>query len=58
MTVEEFATKAKQLYNDCDGFAGEEGHIAADRLMEECLESLGYGEGIKILNSMSGYWYA
>lgn len=44
-------------YGDED-FAGESGHIDMDRLMVECLESLGYKDGCNILFSMTHIWYA
>lgn len=58
MTPEEFAKKAKELYDKNEGYAGEEGHIDIDRLMTECLESLGYKEGCDTLFSMTNIWYA
>lgn len=45
MTPEEFAKRAQKIYDENEGFAGESGHIDMDRLMIECLESLGYEEG-------------
>lgn len=58
MTPEKFKEKAQQLYDDCKGYAGEEGHLKIDDLMCLCLESLGYEEGLKILFSMNDIWYA
>lgn len=58
MTPEEFAKKAQKIYDKHEGYAGEDGHIDIDRLMTECLESLGYQEGCDILWSMSSIWYA
>lgn len=58
MTPEEFAKKAQKIYDENEGFAGESGHIDIDRLMVECLESLGYGDGCDILFSMTSIWYA
>ena len=58
MTKEEFKRRAQEIYDMNEGFAGEDGHIQVDLLMKECLESLGYGEGIKIMNKMSNFWYA
>lgn len=58
MTPEEFYEKAKQIYDKNEGYAGESGHMDADRLMEECLISLGYEKGIDVLMSMSNFWYA
>ena len=58
MTPEEFAQKAREIYTSCAGYAGETGHMAMDALMEQCLESLGYGEGVEILESMTNIWYA
>lgn len=57
MTPEEFAKKAQELYNKYEGYAGEEGHIDIDRLIIECLESLGYKEGCDTLFSMTNIWY-
>ena len=58
MTKEEFKERAQKIYDENEGYAGESGHIAVDRLMKECLESLGYEEGLNILYSMSDFWYA
>jgi hypothetical protein len=58
MTPEEFAKRAQKIYDENEGFAGESGHIDMDRLMVECLESLGYEEGCDILFSMTSIWYA
>lgn len=58
MTKEEFKERAKAIYDECKGFAGEEGHIDVDRLMEECLRDLGYEEGLDIIDKMTGFWYA
>lgn len=58
MTSEEFAKKAQELYDKHEGYAGEEGHIDIDRLIIECLESLGYKEGCDTLFSMTNIWYA
>jgi hypothetical protein len=58
MTPEEFAKKAQKIYDKHEGYAGEDGHIDIDRLMTECLESLGYQDGCDILWSMSSIWYA
>lgn len=58
MTKEEFKERAQKIYDEYEGFAGRAGHIAIDRLMEECLKSLGYEEGLEILNRMSKIWYA
>lgn len=58
MTPEEFAKKAQELYDKHEGYAEEEGHIDIDRLMTECLESLGYKEGCDTLWSMTNIWYA
>ena len=57
MTIEEFKKRAQEIYDENEGYAGEDGHIQVDRLMEECLRSLGYGEGIDIMNKMSNFWY-
>lgn len=58
MTKEEFKEKAQKLYEKNSGYAGERGHMEVDELMEECLRSLGYDEGINILYRMSGFYYA
>lgn len=58
MTPEEFAKRAQKIYDENEGFAGENGHIDMDRLMIECLESLGYEDGCDILFSMTSIWYA
>lgn len=58
MTKEEFKKKAQEIYDRNEGYAGEEGHIETDRLMAECLKSLGYEEGIDILYNMTDFWYA
>ena len=58
MTPEEFKQQEQKLYDDCNGIAGEEGHINRDYLMEECLRSLGYGKGLDVLFSMEDIWYA
>ena len=58
MTPEEFKIKAQELCDKYRGFAGEEGHMDVDDLLTECLNSLGYEEGTRILWSMSHFWYA
>ena len=58
MTPEEFKKKAQEIYDKYRGEAGEDGHYDMDVLMAECLESLGYKEGIDILWSMTCIWYA
>lgn len=58
MTPEEFKNKAQALYDKYHGEAGEDGHIDVDDLLTECLNSLGYEEGTKILWSMKSFWYA
>lgn len=58
MTPEEFKKLAQKIYDRNDGYAGEEGHIEMDRLMADCLKSLGYDEGVDILWSMDSIWYA
>ena len=45
MTPEEFAKKAEEIYKKNEGQAEANGHIEMDRLMVECLESLGYKDG-------------
>lgn len=54
MTPEEFAKKAQEIYDENEGYAGENGHIDINALMTKCLESLGYKDGCDILWSMSG----
>ena len=58
MTPEEFKIKAQELYDKHKGYAGEEGHCDIDDLLTECLNSLGYEEGTKILWSMKSIWYS
>lgn len=58
ITKEEFKDRAKKIYDRNNGYAGETGHMEIDNLMEECLRSLGYEEGLNIIYSMSGIWYA
>ena len=58
MTAEEFKKRAQEIYDENEGYAEEDGHIQVDLLMEECLRSLRYGEGIDIMNKMSNFWYA
>ena len=58
MTPEEFKIKAQKIYDNYNGYAGEEGHYEMDVLMMECLESLGYSDGVNILWSMKDIWYA
>lgn len=58
MTPEEFKKMAQELYDKHAGYAGEDGHMAIDCLLSECLKSLGYQEGLDILWSMRSIWYA
>lgn len=58
MMPDEFKAKAQELYDKCEGYAGEEGHIEMDSLLIDCLDSLGYSEGIEILRHMNGIWYS
>ncbi len=58
MSKEEFKREAQKIYDACNGYAGEQGHINMDELMYECLKSLGYDEGLDILFSMHSVWYA
>jgi len=58
MTPEEFKKRAQELYDKHKGDAGEEGHSDVDNLLTECLNSLGYEEGTKILWSMDNFWYS
>lgn len=57
MTPEEFKQKAQAVYDYHKGHRGEEGHIARDYLMTECLSSLGYDEGLEILKKLTPIWY-
>ena len=54
MKVEEFNIRMKEISKMEDK---ENRHIAADALMMEALEDLGYNEGINMFGSM-GKWYA
>lgn len=58
MTKEEFKERAQKIFDENEGYAGEGRHMQVDRLMEECLRSLGYGEGIDIMDKMSDFWYS
>lgn len=58
MTPEEFKAKAQELYDEHEGYTGEDGHMDVDALLTECLVSLGYKEGTDILWSMRDFWYA
>ena len=49
ITPKEFKEKAQEIFDKHEGWAGDDGHQDIDRLMQECLRSLGYGEGIDIL---------
>ena len=57
MTPKDFKEKAQEIFDKHEGWAGDDGHQDIDRLMRECLRSLGYGEGINILFSMDSIWY-
>lgn len=57
MTPKDFKEKAQEIFDKNEGYAGERGHMEIDDLMQECLRSLGYGEGIDILFSMDSIWY-
>ena len=57
MTPKEFKEKAQEIFDKHEGWAGDDGHQNIDRLMQERLRSLGYGEGIDILFSMDSIWY-
>lgn len=57
MTPTDFKEKAQEIFDKHEGWAGDDGHQDIDRLMQECLRSLGYGEGIDILFSMDSIWY-
>ena len=56
MTPEEFKEKMQQCINCPDA---EEGHVKADELMMEVLETLGYNEGVDLFrDNMKFFWYA
>lgn len=54
MKVETFNIRMKEISKMEDK---ENRHIAADALMMEALEDLGYNEGVRIFGSI-GKWYA
>ena len=54
MTPQEFAEKMIEIRDEGD-IESRHGH--ADDLMCKLLESMGYGEGVKIFDDM-GKWYA
>lgn len=58
MTPEMFRYKAQELYDRNEGYAGEDGHIEVDALLSDCLQQLGYEEGLEILWSMKDFWYS
>lgn len=58
MTPEEFKQRAQNIYDKNHGEAGESGHIEVDDLMDECLRSIGYEEGLDILWSVTDFWYS
>jgi hypothetical protein len=56
ISPEEFKDKMQQCI-DCPD--AEEGHVKADELMMEVLESLGYNEGVDLFrDNMKFFWYA
>jgi hypothetical protein len=58
MTPEEFKELAQKLYDKHEGYGGEEGHMDKDSLMYKCLKSLGYQDGLNILNKLEPIWYS
>ena len=56
MTPEEFRQAVEKALEKEDEDV-ERSHISTDELMEECLRSLGYGEGIDLIEK-SRRWYA
>jgi hypothetical protein len=56
MTPEEFKRRMALIESD-DDYDTEEGHAKADALLCECLESLGYAEGVAIFRELHK-WYA
>lgn len=39
MTVEEFKKRAQEIYDENEGYAGEDGHIQVDRLIDALLRA-------------------
>ena len=58
MTPKQFKEEAQKLYDKHEGYAGEDGHIEVDALLSDCLQQLGYNEGLDILWFMEDFWYA
>ena len=56
MTKEEFAQKMRKIQTELED-DNEAAHVNADELLCECLESLGYIEGVKIFKEL-GKWYS
>lgn len=56
MTPEEFFKKMRQLYNE-KMIDPEMRHILADKLMADCLRSLGYELGVEVFEAMTR-WYS
>jgi len=53
MTPKEFSDLMKTIFDF--GCCKEENHVAAELLMCDILEELGYGEGIEIFKKSVGY---
>jgi hypothetical protein len=56
MSPEEFKAKMEAIRNN-DFYDSEVAHGDIDNLMAEVLESLGYGEGLAVIEGMT-LWYA
>jgi hypothetical protein len=54
ITPDEFFRRMREIEKSADP---EGGHLAADELMCEILDDLGYGDGVEIFERM-GKWYA
>jgi hypothetical protein len=55
MTSDEFKSEMERISQSDDGTSSDP-HIAADELMCDLLESLGYGKGVEIFRSITR-WY-
>jgi len=56
MSPEEFAVKMRDIFPE-SGTDEESAHIAADSLLCEVLESLGYSAGVEVFRN-ADKWYA
>lgn len=54
ITPAQFLERLKEIYSDC---RFEEQHVQADKLMEETLRALGYGNGVEYLRRQTR-WYS